>query len=496
MTRSTLSSTNRTETQKKEVRQVEFAEFAFPSGTIRVCNADRNMTWGGFTWLADATLIEPASAEEVADLSPRRYAFLLSALGTLNWAVEAGTAQAGSNNTLTLRAGADARDDYFNGKVLRLLSGTGSVQEQPILDYNGATKVATVPQNWLATYLLMTAASGQRASTPDSAAASVTGDIDLRCEAACDDWNAPGRNTFIAKYGSGGNSYGLTTNGSNFLVTVVVGGVDQNYQLAIPASFIDGQRRWIRATVDLNNGANSVATFYESADGVSWTQIGSPITGAIHASITDGGAPVTVGALASNALITAGKIYSAEVRNGIDGPIAVSFNAADGRSGATSVVSSETGETWSVLGTAALAPAPDATTTYDVQGPLVHVLLTENYQFALVKFYVGWCDSTWALVADPHVLGDTLLMSNAVLSLDEAAGTIELSAESWTIFSERDSAVLATPQSQRLRYPGDSGQDRMAQIVTQIVEWNGQPQRVGAVPGTRVDGLVEYRDRQ
>lgn len=210
MTRSTLSSTNRTETQKKEVRQVEFAEFAFPSGTIRVCNADRHMIWGGFTWLADATLIEPASAEEVTDLSPRRYAFLLSALD----------------------------------------------------------------------------------------------------------------------------------------------------------------------------------------------------------------------------------------------------------------------------------PA------------LVTKILTDNYQFALVKFYVGWCDSNWALVADPHVLGDSLLLSNAVLSLDEAAGTIELSAESWTIFSERDSAVLATPQSQRLRYPGDSGQDRMAHIVTQIVEWNGQPQRVGAAPGTRLDGPVEYRDQQ
>lgn len=210
MTRSTLTSTNRAETQKKEARQVEFAEFAFPSGTIRVCNADRHFTWGGFTWLGDGTLVEPGTIEETPDLNPRRYAFLLSAL-----------------------------------------------------DPSLVTKV-----------------------------------------------------------------------------------------------------------------------------------------------------------------------------------------------------------------------------------------MTDQYQFALAKFYVGWCDANWALVADPHVLGDTLLMSNAVLSLDERSGTIELSAESWTIFSERDSAVLATPQSQRLRYPGDSGQDRMAAIVTTIVEWNGQPQRIGTgAVGTRVDGLIEYDKR-
>lgn len=64
------------------------------------------------------------------------------------------TAQAGSNNTITLASTASSVNQYYNGMIIILQSGTGvadasAKQARVILAYNGSTKVATVgPTNW------------------------------------------------------------------------------------------------------------------------------------------------------------------------------------------------------------------------------------------------------------------------------------------------------------------------------------------------------------
>lgn len=57
-----------------------------------------------------------------------------------------GTAQAGSATTITLDTGASAVDDFYNGDLIELVSGTGATPgtQVTIIDYVGATKVATV----------------------------------------------------------------------------------------------------------------------------------------------------------------------------------------------------------------------------------------------------------------------------------------------------------------------------------------------------------------
>jgi hypothetical protein len=62
--------------------------------------------------------------------------------------IQTGTAQAGSANTLTLVAGASGVDGAYNNMRLALNSGPGSVQDQRITGYVGATKVATVDAPW------------------------------------------------------------------------------------------------------------------------------------------------------------------------------------------------------------------------------------------------------------------------------------------------------------------------------------------------------------
>lgn len=61
---------------------------------------------------------------------------------------ESNTAQAGATGSITLAAGANATNSFYNGTFVTIVSGTGSGQVRQISGYNGTTKVATVRTNW------------------------------------------------------------------------------------------------------------------------------------------------------------------------------------------------------------------------------------------------------------------------------------------------------------------------------------------------------------
>lgn len=61
---------------------------------------------------------------------------------------DTGTAQAGGGSTITLRSGAVATDSYYNGAVVKTISGTGAGQSRKIASYVGSTKVATMDSAW------------------------------------------------------------------------------------------------------------------------------------------------------------------------------------------------------------------------------------------------------------------------------------------------------------------------------------------------------------
>lgn len=60
-----------------------------------------------------------------------------------------GTAQAGGANTITLRSGAVATNDWYNKQLLKIVAGTGAGQSEYISDYVGSTRVATMAASWL-----------------------------------------------------------------------------------------------------------------------------------------------------------------------------------------------------------------------------------------------------------------------------------------------------------------------------------------------------------
>mgnify|MGYP000863658862 FL=1 len=59
-----------------------------------------------------------------------------------------GTLQSGGTNTITLPSTYNINDNFYNGFIISIDSGTGAGQVKTITDYVGSTKVATVDSNW------------------------------------------------------------------------------------------------------------------------------------------------------------------------------------------------------------------------------------------------------------------------------------------------------------------------------------------------------------
>lgn len=76
-----------------------------------------------------------------------RYADLLRACRTSqtsNGAAVTGSATAGSAGSITLAAGTSSENNFYNGQIITITSGTGSGSTGVITAYNGTTKAATV----------------------------------------------------------------------------------------------------------------------------------------------------------------------------------------------------------------------------------------------------------------------------------------------------------------------------------------------------------------
>lgn len=165
--------------------------------------------------------------------------------------------------------------------------------------------------------------AGNYASTPDSAALSITGDIDIRVRVALTDWT-PASATHLLTKGPGnalGGSWNLsvTTSGKlNFMWNEAGTGRSYDSSSSVAAGVTDGATKWIRVTLDVDNGsANYDLKFWLSDDGSSWSQLGSTRNGAAT-SIADDSYDVQAGSrLNSNTL--AGTVYRAIVKDGIDG---------------------------------------------------------------------------------------------------------------------------------------------------------------------------------
>lgn len=196
--------------------------------------------------------------------------------------------------------------------------------------------------------------TGNYISTPDSAANSVTGDIDIRAHVSADDWTPVAIMQIVNKeVPSVQRSYGLRLDTTGkLLIRYCIDGTNALQQISsVATGFTDGTTHWVRVTRTV---ADSIL-FYTSEDGVIWTQLGTTISGVNVGNLFDSTSPIEIGVRSAVNDPFAGKVYYAEVRNGINGPIVAQFDAAG-----TSVTAVQTpsfkqnidGSMWTINGVA------------------------------------------------------------------------------------------------------------------------------------------------
>lgn len=180
-------------------------------------------------------------------------------------------------------------------------------------------------------YLNLPGSSGAYASAPDSAALSITGDVDLRARVTMADWTPSAATAFVAKWTASGSqqSYGLqllTSGALSFVFSTTGANTGSstssatNGGAALATGITDGTTKWVGVRFDVNNGASGKSVFfYLSDDSVTWTQLGATQTSAGTVSIFDSTAILEVGSLnvGTGNFGIGGKIHRVQIRNNI-----------------------------------------------------------------------------------------------------------------------------------------------------------------------------------
>ena len=201
----------------------------------------------------------------------------------------------------------------------------------------GTDDYMEVNNRWLerttANYLYLPGVSSNNAAAPDSAVLSITGDIDLRAKVAMDDWTPGAAQIFLSKGAAGNFSYSfyLNVDGKFVFMNSTTGSNNLFTSSSVAPTIADGSTLWVRVTLDVDNGASgNTVTFFTSTDGANWTQLGTPVVNAGVTSIYDGTSQLEIGTWQGGANPSRGKIFRAQVLNGIGGTVAFDANFETG----------------------------------------------------------------------------------------------------------------------------------------------------------------------
>jgi hypothetical protein len=296
-------------------------------------------------------------------------------------------------------------------------------------------------------YLDCPGITGNYASTPDSTAASITGDIDIRVQCSADDWTPTSVRELVSKSNGDASQFSylfrLNISGTLGLFWSVDGTTLLNLNSSVSNGITDGTVRYVRATLDVDNGAGGhTARFFTSADGVTWTQLGTDQTGAGVTSLFDSSATLKVAARNTTGVgAFVGDIYAAEIRNGIDGtPAAVFDPSTDASQGVKSFTSSATGEVWTINQSGSTR---------------AEIVMNENH-----------------LIADPYLLRSGR-MDYCNISVSGEDTRITAQYEDRLIDLQKPRERRYTDQDQRNEYPTDGGFRFVTSLQDKQLIWGG-----------------------
>lgn len=232
-------------------------------------------------------------------------------------------------------------------------TGYGSKRTFAIAVGPSSTTAAVAPTS--NAYLSLPGTTGSFASTPDKAALRITGDIDLRVRVGMTTWTPAVIQSVLAKEGSASTRsyrFEVTPTGALLLMLSADGTTNStNVTSSVVTGFSAGSVAWIRATWRQSDGR---VQFFTGIDGSSWTQLGSNLS-IVVSGIASTTAPLEVGSrFIGTAEPVAGRVYAAEVRNGIDGTI-VAFADFGAQSVKTTTWNDLAGNAWTLNGSAVIA---------------------------------------------------------------------------------------------------------------------------------------------
>jgi hypothetical protein len=245
----------------------------------------------------------------------------------------------------------DATDASASGQTITNLGTAGSLlpttlgsstaadsNDPKFLDHTGTN------------YVYHPGANSNSQSIPDSSALDITGDIDLRAFIALDDWTPTGNGAIIDKReaASTGISYNMRI-GTTGLIGLQWSADGTTTLLAVSTvatGVTDGTAKWVRATLDVDNGAGGYEVkFFLSDNGTTWTQLGTTVTGASTTSIYSGSGNVSLGGSPLGSFFITGKYFRAQILNGIDGTTVLNADTSVITTGAATSYTALTGQT-------------------------------------------------------------------------------------------------------------------------------------------------------
>ncbi len=246
-------------------------------------------------------------------------------------------------------------DPYYTGYKLGAGSGiTAGQAAQKLYAINSSADMsqATAASQPLllaysgVNYWFGSGVSGNYCSTPNAAANQITGDIEIIVK--IDYKNNSSLQMIVSKSISTGNNfcYDLYIDSSN--IPVLQYSINGSAALSGTCSTNIGATYsgWLKANRISSTG---VIKFYTSTDGITWTQLGTNISGT-SGSIYNATSTLGIGQYISNSSLNfLGKIYRATISNSIGGSPVVDFNPQS-YSASTSQTqwTSATGEVWTI----------------------------------------------------------------------------------------------------------------------------------------------------
>lgn len=249
---------------------------------------------------------------------------------------DANTARDTASAAATTATGAATTATEQAGLATTARAGAEAARDQAVVA--AASSVTTA--------LWLPGASGNTVACPSTPALESMQGIDLRARLAPTAWSGEAERIILSKYifSSRGWWFFLGVTGLLRLTWETPDG-QRTLQSASPVPFANGAWGWVRATLD---PAAGVATFYTSADGATWTQLGPTVTTTPAAHVI-GTAAVEVGTYNGGGALraTRGLVQRASIRD-LSGTVVASW---DGRAPATRHRDPQ-GNIWTVSGTA------------------------------------------------------------------------------------------------------------------------------------------------